>query len=117
MSTEDRDTKGRFVNGGKPGPGRPLGARNKLGEAFLQALQEDFEQHGIEAIAECRKSKPEKYCSIVASLLPKEATLAVEVDINQQIDLAEFARDYRLVLEAARRIGAEPIMLEAEDSE
>jgi hypothetical protein len=35
----------------KPGnPGRPKGSRNKLGEAFIQALAEDFERHGAEAI-------------------------------------------------------------------
>src|SRR5262245_36762420 len=35
----------------KPGnPGRPKGSRNKLGEAFIQALAEDFERHGAEVI-------------------------------------------------------------------
>jgi hypothetical protein len=35
--------------------GRPKGSRNKLGEAFLQALHEDFKANGIEAIQACRK--------------------------------------------------------------
>ena len=29
--------------------GRPKGARNKLGEDFIQALYEDFQVHGLES--------------------------------------------------------------------
>jgi hypothetical protein len=32
-------------------PGRPKGSRNKLGEAFLDALHADWQEHGTEAIA------------------------------------------------------------------
>lgn len=60
----------------KPGnPGRPKGARNKLGEDFLKALQADFEQHGVEAIAEVRENKPDQYLKVIASILPKEIDL------------------------------------------
>ena len=72
LMSEDKERNGRFVKGGKPGPGRPLGSRNRLGTAFLEALQRDFEQHGPSAIAECREKKPDKYVAICASLLPKE---------------------------------------------
>jgi hypothetical protein len=113
--SEDRDTKGRFVNGGKPGPGRPLGARNKLGTAFLEALQQDFEQHGIEAIAECREKKPDKYVAICASLLPKEVDMALAVDIESRVELQSYVADYRSIKEALERIGAEPIMLQADE--
>jgi len=57
----------------KPGnPGRPKGSRNKLGEAFVQALHADFEEHGVAVIQEVRKDKPHEYLKVVASLLPKE---------------------------------------------
>jgi hypothetical protein len=115
LMSEDRDRGGRFVKGGKPGPGRPLGARNKLGEAFLQALQHDFEQHGATAIAECREKKPDKYVAICASLLPKEVDMALAVDIESRVDLQSFVADYRMIREALERIGAEPILLEATD--
>ena len=59
----------------KPGEGgRPKGARNKLGEAFLEALAADFQESGIEAIKVTRENDPTAYCKIVASLLPKEVT-------------------------------------------
>ena len=57
----------------KPGnPGRPKGARSKLGEAFLEALLEDFTEHGVAAIVKVRDEKPDQYLKVVASILPKE---------------------------------------------
>jgi hypothetical protein len=62
----------------KPGnPGRPKGSRNKLGEAFIQALANDFERHGAEAIERVRIEKPEAYLKVIASLLPKDLNLNV----------------------------------------
>ena len=64
----------------KPGnPGRPRGSRNKLGEAFLEALNVDFEKHGVAAIAKVRDEKPEQYLKVIASILPKD----LNVNINQ----------------------------------
>ena len=57
----------------KPGnPGRPKGSRNKLGEAFLKAMADDFEQHGIAAVEAVRTEKPDQYLKVIASILPKE---------------------------------------------
>jgi hypothetical protein len=62
----------------KPGQGgRRKGARNKLGEDFLQALAEDFERHGTVAIERVRIDKPQAYLKIIASLLPKDLNLNV----------------------------------------
>lgn len=52
--------------------GRPRGARNKLGEDFIAALHDDFQQHGVAAIVEVRTSKPDAYLKVIASILPKE---------------------------------------------
>lgn len=52
--------------------GRPKGARSKLGEDFLKALHADFEKHGAAAIVEVRKTKPDQYIKVIASILPKE---------------------------------------------
>ena len=54
--------------------GRPKGARSKLGEDFLNALRDDFQKHGIEALQEVREKKPSDYIKVVASILPKEIT-------------------------------------------
>ena len=62
----------------KPGnPGRPKGSRNKFGEAFIQALAEDFERYGAEVIERVRIEKPEAYIKVIASLLPKDLNLNV----------------------------------------
>ncbi len=58
--------------------GRPKGARNRLGTAFLEALEGDFNQFGSQAIAQVRDKKPEVYMRVVADLLPKEANINVE---------------------------------------
>ncbi len=71
-----RDQSGRF----RPGfsgniRGRPKGARGKLSEAFLEALHEDFQEHGKAAIEAVRVSKPEAYIRVIASLLPRDVNL------------------------------------------
>ena len=52
--------------------GRPKGSRNKLGEAFVEALHDDFMAHGVSVIETVRTEKPDQYLKVVASLLPKE---------------------------------------------
>lgn len=78
--SEQTDTKFKPGQSGNPA-GRPKGARSKLGEDFLKALVEDFNQpgeegvaNGIEAIRKVRKNKPDQYLKVVASILPKEIT-------------------------------------------
>lgn len=70
----------------KPGnPGRPKGARNKLGEAFIEAMHADFEEHGTEVIARVRADKPDQYLKVIASILPKD----LNVNINNMDDLTD----------------------------
>lgn len=52
--------------------GRPKGSRNKLGEDFLAALQEDFSANGVAAITKVRQARPHEYLKIIAGILPKE---------------------------------------------
>lgn len=69
------DEAGRFVPGQSGNPaGRPKGARSKLTEQFLKAMLEDFEAHGIAAIAKVREDKPDQYLKVVAAIIPKEIT-------------------------------------------
>lgn len=88
---------GRFVPGNG---GRPKGARNKLGEEFIKALADDFDQHGTDAIARVREDRPQDYLKVIASLLPKEIKLTDERELsddelNRRIrDLASLLGDF-----------------------
>lgn len=84
---KDENT-GRFVSG-NIGGGRPKGSRNKLGEAFIEDMLSDWEQHGVAAIAEVRETKPDAYLKVVASILPK--------DLNVNINPTEAMTDEQLV--------------------
>jgi hypothetical protein len=86
--------------------GRPKGARNKLGEAFLEALHNDFKEHGVEAIRKVRADRPHEYLKVVASILPK--------DVNVTADVSEtFSKLWGLIsdgaaTELADRLAQEP---------
>ena len=73
---QDEET-GRFVAGNSGNGGRPKGSRNKLGEAFVTALLEDWQDNGAEAIQTVRAEKPDAYLKVIASILPKEHTVNV----------------------------------------
>jgi hypothetical protein len=86
--------------------GRPKGARNRLGTQFLEALEADFNQFGIQAIALVRERKPETYMRVVADLLPKEANINVEAGeafVNLWRNISEGLGD-----ELANRLEEEP---------
>ena len=69
----NRDPKtGVFGVGGGPGRG---GSRNRLTGDFLQALADDFAEFGAGVIRIVRAERPDRYLSIVASILPKELAL------------------------------------------
>jgi hypothetical protein len=59
--------------------GRPKGARNALGELFLEAMHDDFLEHGAAAIIAVRTEKPDQYLKVVASILPKD----LNINVNQ----------------------------------
>jgi hypothetical protein len=65
----------RFQRGN---PGRPKGSRNKLSEAFVLALHDDFAAHGQQVIEMVRKEKPDAYLRVVASLVPRDLNLSFD---------------------------------------
>ncbi len=46
--------------------GRQKGSRNKLGEAFVEALHDDFAKYGVAAIETVRDEKPDQYLKVIA---------------------------------------------------
>lgn len=65
--------------------GRPKGSRNKLGEDFISALQESFNQHGPATIEQVRQERPHEYLKVVASILPKELNVRTDA-LNEMSD-------------------------------
>lgn len=51
--------------------GRPKGSRNKLSEAFLRVLADDFAEYGEEVIDQLRREHPAQYANVIAKLMPK----------------------------------------------
>lgn len=67
--------------------GRPKGSRNKLGEAFVEALHDDFQTEGVAAIQNMRANDPGGYVRVIASLLPKEFKIETTSDLtDEQLD-------------------------------
>lgn len=61
----------QFKPGHPGGPGRPKGSRDKLSFAFLKALSEDFEEHGVAVVERLRKEQPAVYFNGIGKLMPK----------------------------------------------
>jgi hypothetical protein len=76
----ERDGKGRFINGAKPGPGRPVGSRNRLADAFVSDLRDCWEIHGVKALEKCATQEPATFVKVIASLMPRDVNLNVGVD-------------------------------------
>jgi hypothetical protein len=83
--TPETLTAPKFEKGQSGNPGGQPASRQKLTTRFLNALLADFEVHGLQAIKECRETKPEQYVKVVASLLPKEVEIKRPLDeLNDQ---------------------------------
>ena len=82
--------------------GRMKGSRNRLSLAFVDALRQEFEEHGAGVIRTCRLEKPIEFLKIVASVLPKEFEFSTETKLSELSDA-----DLDTFLEFARRRLAE----------
>ena len=114
MPNVSRLPKTAFKPGCAPGPGRPLGQRNKLSEGFLGALASDFAEHGQAAITKVRNEKTHVYLSIIASLCPRELHVERSSPLGELTDeeLAQLER----YLTASRANAVQQIDGEAVDA-
>lgn len=103
-----------FLPGQSGNPaGRPKGSRNKLSEAFVSAMMEDFTKalaeggktQGMQAIEKVRDEDPVQYLKVIASILPKHVNFRDEtlsdVDDTEIDDLIALAAAARRLREAA----------------
>jgi len=54
--------------GRKPKSGEPS-LRERLSKKFLEALEEDFQLHGVAILERMRESSPERYCELAAKMI------------------------------------------------
>jgi hypothetical protein len=116
---ERRDIKTRFQTGNSGG-GRKPGSRNKLGQEFIEALADEFEEHGREAISRLRASDPATFLKIIGNVLPKQLETSVTVSVfssEQLQNAADFAAAWKLVRRAQEYIGVDPSRLIEVESE
>jgi hypothetical protein len=69
--------------------GKPKGARNKLGEAFLQDMLTAWEAHGTAAIQKVIEERPHEFIKVVAGILPSE--VKVQTTAVQELSDDELA--------------------------
>ncbi|MGC2779990.1 MAG: hypothetical protein WA418_30560 [Bradyrhizobium sp.] len=98
----ERDTRtGRFLPGNSGFGGRPKGSRNRLGEAFITDLRDEWECHGPDIIARVARDEPGTLLKVIASLLPKDININQTVEVNA----AGFLDNFR---QAVAMLGNEP---------
>lgn len=87
---------GRFVKGDPriSKTGHPKGHRNRIGDAFLKDLMKWHAKHGMKAIEQVGRKKPEELLRIMASLIPKHDIVEVGHHIGgiPTIELQELER-------------------------
>ncbi len=73
QKTERADLRTRFSSVRQPEKtGRPQQSKDRITQAFLYDLAEDYTAHGKTVIAAAREADPVRYLNIVAALVPKE---------------------------------------------
>ena len=97
---------------GHSGGGRKKGAKNKLSEAFLKALSDDFDENGAAAIKSMRVEKPNEYVKVIASLVPKDFNLNL-TDSEEMTDDEARSR----IVEITRQLEGLGIIIGTSDSE
>ena len=85
-----------FEKGRPKTGGRAKGVKNRLSQAFLEALEKDFAEGGIEAIKIARIERPVEYAKMIAGLLPRELeiteTQLMQIPDEELDAFIEFAR-------------------------
>jgi hypothetical protein len=64
-----------FKPGNSASPGRPKGSKSKLATNFVDALYEDFQKNGAEAIVKCRETNVTGYLNVIVKIIPQDVTV------------------------------------------
>jgi hypothetical protein len=102
-TNNQRDRGGRFVIGGKPGPGRPKGARSKFGEALIEDLRTLWAEQGPDVLRRVARDDPAALLKVIASLMPRDIVLTGNIDVG--VDVSNVLNSFRTAVAA---LGNEP---------
>ena len=64
--------------------GRPIGSRDKMSEALVDAFLADWQNHGADAIERCREKDVSTYVRVAFAMMPKEIKQDIEVTDSQE---------------------------------
>ena len=62
--------------------GRPPGSRNALSEAFIKDVHQQWLDHGMQALDIMLLKAPDKFCQLVAQIIPKDFQVSVDDGSN-----------------------------------
>ncbi len=109
VNGKDAET-GQWIPGNRNG-GRPKGARNRLGQQFVEDLHHRWQLSGAAALEYMAKNDQSGFVKVVANVLPREldATIDLTVGIIAEI------RDYKQAFQIAKSyLADEPLLIESE---
>lgn len=98
---ENRNPDGTLKKGAVLNPkGRPVGARSKLQESFLADCYKLWQDKGMEALELMAAEKPNEFCRMIASLMPKELEINDMSDAERAIREASYEQLQSVILAA-----------------
>ncbi len=87
--------------------GRPKGSRNRLSEAFIADVYDDWIENGATAIGKMREDRPGDYVKVIAALVTKEPT-GVDEDLLRIANMTDAEIDARLAELDRKMINVSP---------
>ena len=105
MGSAIRTSNGQFQSGSPGGPGRPKGARNKLGAAFIDDIHAAWEKHGRDALDRMIKERPGDFVKVVAHLMPKDLHMSLNANPLEDLTDDELREKIRETTRELRKFG------------
>jgi hypothetical protein len=93
--------------------GRPIGARNKLSQDFIDDFHQVWQEEGINALRNAARRSPARFIQVAASLIPQHFTLEHE---HKLVGLSDDELHQRLI-EAHKELAAAGITIDIEAEE
>lgn len=88
---------GRFLPGNSGFGGRPKGSRSLLGNQFVSDLHDEWQRSGPSALRRMAEHDPSQFVRVTASVLPREIDVAVAIDAELSIEIANFKKAWAIV--------------------